>query len=64
MPLWGESEVAVDGCCCSAGTIHATLSLNKTGYVPGEPIEYTVEVNNRTDTTVTGLELGLRQVRN
>ena len=62
MPLWGEKETTIEGCCCSSGTLHASLSLNKTGFVPGEPIEYTIEVTNQSDNDVTALELDLKQV--
>ena len=42
--------------------VHASLFLNKTGYVPGEPIDYTIEVNNMSDKDVIGLEFDLKQV--
>ncbi|XP_012936759.1 arrestin domain-containing protein 17 [Aplysia californica] len=61
MPLWGEKEATIEGCCCTSGTLHASLTLNKTGYVPGEPIDYTVEINNQSDSDVMGLELDLKQ---
>ncbi|XP_059147748.1 arrestin domain-containing protein 17-like [Physella acuta] len=62
MPVWGEQEETIEGCCCSSGVIQARMTLNKTGFVPGEPLNYTVDVFNQTDNDVTGLEVDLRQV--
>lgn len=62
MPLWGEAEETIDGCCCTSGNVHARITINKTGYVPGEPLNYTIDINNRSDNLVTGLDLELRQV--
>ncbi|CAL1532530.1 unnamed protein product [Lymnaea stagnalis] len=62
MPIWAEQEESIEGCCCSSGNIQARMTLNKTGYVPGEPLNYTVDIINNTDSDVTGLEVDLRQI--
>ncbi|KAH9503434.1 Arrestin domain-containing protein 17 [Bulinus truncatus] len=62
MPIWGEQDEVIEGCCCSSGNIQARMTLNKTGYVPGEPLNYTVDIVNNTDNDVTGLEVELKQV--
>ncbi|CAG5124903.1 unnamed protein product [Candidula unifasciata] len=62
MPVWGEQEETVEGCCCSSGKIQARMTLNKTGYVPGEPLNFTVDIINESDSEVTGLEVELRQI--
>ena len=62
MPVWGEQDESVEGCCCSAGNVQARLTLAKTGYVPGEPITYTVDIFNKCDSTIERVELELKQV--
>lgn len=62
MPVWGEQEETIEGCCCSSGSVQTRMTLNKTGYVPGEPLNYTVDIVNQSDSEVTGLEMELRQV--
>lgn len=62
MPVWGEQDETVEGCCCSVGTVQARLTLAKTGYVPGEPIVYTIDVFNKCDSTIERVELDLKQL--
>ena len=62
MPVWGEQDESVEGCCCSVGNVQARLTLAKTGYVPGEPITYTVDIFNKCDSTIERVELELKQV--
>jgi hypothetical protein len=62
MPVWGEQDESVEGCCWSVGTVQARLTLAKTGYVPGEPIVYTVDVFNKCDFSIDRVELDLKQV--
>ncbi|KAK7113908.1 arrestin domain-containing protein 17-like [Littorina saxatilis] len=62
MPVWGEQDESVEGCCCSVGNVQARLTLNKTGFVPGEPITYTVDIFNKCDSTIERVELDLKQL--
>ena len=62
MPVWGEQDESVEGCCCSVGNVQARLTLAKTGYVPGEPITYTIDIFNKCDSTIERVELELKQV--
>ncbi|RUS82645.1 hypothetical protein EGW08_009598 [Elysia chlorotica] len=62
MPVWGEQEQTIDGCCCTSGTVQARMTVNKTGFVPGEPMAFTVDIKNNSDSEISGLELELRQV--
>ena len=62
MPVWGEQEEQIEGCCCSAGSVQARLTLAKTGYVPGEPITYTIDIFNKCDNSIERTELELKQV--
>ena len=39
------------------------LNINKTAYVPGEPLVYEIYVDNRSDNNVKDMDLILRQVR-
>ncbi|XP_048253517.1 arrestin domain-containing protein 17-like [Haliotis rufescens] len=62
MPIEGEQEQTIESCCCSSGTVTGRLLLNKTGYVPGEPIVFTIDVYNKSDSNVERIELELRQI--
>ncbi|KAK7498014.1 hypothetical protein BaRGS_00010602 [Batillaria attramentaria] len=62
MPVWGEQDEAVEGCCCSAGNVQARLTINKTGFVPGEPITYTIDIFNKSDSNIDRVELDLKQL--
>nr|KAG5707515.1 hypothetical protein BaRGS_012019 [Batillaria attramentaria] len=53
--VWGEQDEAVEGCCCSAGNVQARLTINKTGFVPGEPITYTIDIFNKSDSNIDRL---------
>jgi hypothetical protein len=43
--------------------VEASLSLNKTGYVPGEPIVFDILVDNQSDYRINQVELILTQVK-
>ncbi|KAJ8302419.1 hypothetical protein KUTeg_018815 [Tegillarca granosa] len=62
MPIIAEREETMQGCCCDAGKLGVSLHLNKSGYVPGEPIVYDITIHNNTDTTITSVTLTLRQI--
>ncbi|XP_060556233.1 arrestin domain-containing protein 17-like [Ruditapes philippinarum] len=63
IPLDGQTRQDIEGCCCSAGSVEASLSLNKTGYVPGEPIVFDILVDNQSDYRINQVELILTQVK-
>ncbi|XP_041375090.1 arrestin domain-containing protein 17-like [Gigantopelta aegis] len=62
MPIVAEQEQAIEGFCCSAGYVSARLQLAKTGYVPGEPLAYNIDVYNKSDNKVDKIQLELKQV--
>ena len=39
-------------CCCASDPIIATVKLPRTGYVPGEVINFNAEIDNRSDRTM------------
>ncbi|KAL4235194.1 Arrestin (or S-antigen) [Mactra antiquata] len=61
IPIDARTSEDVEGCCTSAGTFYVELSLNKTGYVPGEPIVYDIRIDNQTDYRITDILLELVQ---
>ncbi|KAK6186165.1 hypothetical protein SNE40_008258 [Patella caerulea] len=60
-PIYAEQEESIAGCCCSDGSISAVLSINKKGYVPGEPLNYSIHVDNRSDKNIERMLLELKQ---
>ena len=62
MPVCAEGENAVEGCCCEVGMVYAKLILPKKGYVPGEPVNFDITIDNKSNTTVGGFSIDLRQV--
>ncbi|PVD21291.1 hypothetical protein C0Q70_19463 [Pomacea canaliculata] len=62
MPVWGEQDETIEGICCSSGNVQIRLALNKTGYVPGEPVIYTIDVFNKCDFNIEQVELELKQL--
>ncbi|XP_060596055.1 arrestin domain-containing protein 17-like [Ruditapes philippinarum] len=49
-------------CCGQAGSVDIHLDVNKSGFVPGEPIKYTIAINNRSSQTVDQVALILNQM--
>ncbi|XP_045207004.2 arrestin domain-containing protein 17-like [Mercenaria mercenaria] len=62
IPVSDQATGEVYGCCGEAGEVDIHLDLNKTGFVPGEPIMYTIAVNNRSSQTVNETHLILNQM--
>lgn len=52
----------MQSCCCDAGHVDVSLSLDRTGYVPGEPVLYDIRIDNQSDKPVNAVELCLQQV--
>ncbi|KAK3085924.1 hypothetical protein FSP39_010765 [Pinctada imbricata] len=61
MPVFAEQRQSIEGCCCSAGDIEVSMGLNKTGYVPGEPILYDINITNNSDNVIREAHLVLIQ---
>lgn len=64
MPIEATGEEMVQVCCdCfnDPGLLIANLRLEKTAYVPGEPIVYNIEIVNRSSQTIEGVYLLLYQ---
>jgi len=49
-------------CCCKSGPISAVITTNRTGYVPGELIGFSAEVDNQANKEMTGSFLNLVEV--
>ena len=47
--------------CCKSGPISATMSLNRSGFVPGEKLTINAEVDNKSHKTLSGSEIQLLQ---
>lgn len=65
MPIEATGEEMVQVCCdCfnDPGLLIANLRLEKTAYVPGEPIVYNLEIANRSSQTIEEVYLLLYQV--
>jgi len=58
----GQDRRDVESCCCDAGHVDVSLSIDKTGYVPGEPVLYDIHIDNQSDKPVVAVELCLQQV--
>ena len=57
-----ERQEEIEGCCCSAGTLAVTVDVNKSGFVPGEPLVYDIKIDNKSDNTIGLIHLILEQV--
>ena len=62
VPVQGSSTREIEGCCCSEGSVDIALELNKTGYVPGEPIVYDITIGNKSENKIESVNLLLVQV--
>jgi hypothetical protein len=49
--------------CCSSGPISAYLSLPRRGYVPGDIIPLTVEIENLSSRKIASSSISLKMVR-
>ncbi|GFN79188.1 arrestin domain-containing protein 3-like [Plakobranchus ocellatus] len=56
-----EREEVYEGCCCDSGDVSAYLQLPKSGYVPGEPLNYNLVVYNKATSSICGLVMNLIQ---
>ena len=66
MPIEATGEEMVQVCCdCfnDPRLLSANLRLEKTAYVPGEPIVYDLEIVNRSSQTIEQVHLLLYQVK-
>ncbi|XP_052059942.1 arrestin domain-containing protein 17-like [Mytilus californianus] len=61
-PIYEHRNETIEGCCCEDGSVELDLSINKTAFVPGEPLIYEVMINNQSDNTISEFYLMLRQV--
>jgi hypothetical protein len=48
--------------CCESGPLTMVLSLPVTGYVPGQDIPVTIEIDNASDVCVTNVRCRLKKV--
>ena len=48
--------------CCKSGPITNTLTLDRTGYVPGEYIVVNAEIDNKSNKTIASSKILLKQV--
>ncbi|XP_052816103.1 arrestin domain-containing protein 17-like [Mya arenaria] len=61
VPIYGEENKKIEGCCCDAGEMTVSLNIGKTGYVPGEPLTYHMYIDNQSDYHVNSAYLHLIQ---
>ena len=47
--------------CCKSGPISVTMSLDRSGFVPGEKLTLNAEVDNKSNKTMTRSEVKLLQ---
>lgn len=64
MPISLEKREEIEGCCCSEGSVQVKLDINKSGFVPGEPLVYDINIDNKSDNTIETIHLILEQVVN
>ena len=62
MPISLEKREEIEGCCCSEGSVQVKLDINKSGFVPGEPLVYDINIDNKSDNTIETIHLILEQV--
>ncbi|KAI8791189.1 arrestin domain-containing protein 3 [Biomphalaria glabrata] len=61
LPQYLEKEQTYEGCCCDSGCVYTHLWLEKSGFVPGEPLHYDILVNNKATSSICGVVLSLFQ---
>ncbi|XP_059149719.1 arrestin domain-containing protein 3-like [Physella acuta] len=61
MPQHLEREQMYEGCCCDSGNVYIQLDLQKSGFVPGEPMNFTIIVNNKATSSICGVVMSLVQ---
>ena len=60
LPFIDEKEERIGPCCCPAGTISASLRLHKTGYVPGESLQLSIDVTNNSSSSIKRVKIEAR----
>ncbi|XP_061183522.1 arrestin domain-containing protein 3-like [Saccostrea echinata] len=61
MPIIQYRRQEISGCCCSEGEIIAQMKVNKSGFVPGEPIVVEMDINNKSENAVQAWSVELIQ---
>ncbi|KAH9509547.1 hypothetical protein Btru_046127 [Bulinus truncatus] len=61
LPQHLEKEQMYEGCCCDSGNVYVHLWLQKSGFVPGEPLHYDILVSNKATSSICGVVLSLFQ---
>ena len=62
MPIMQYRRQEISGCCCSEGEIVVQMKVNKSGFVPGEPIVMEMDINNKSESPVQAWTVELIQV--
>lgn len=62
MPIMQYRKQEITGCCCSEGEIIVQMKVNKSGFVPGEPIILEMDINNKSESPVQAWSVELIQV--
>jgi hypothetical protein len=66
-PFVDSVDQKVEGffCCkCSdEGSMTVKININKLAFVPGEPLVYEINIDNRSQNTIKEMDFILRQVR-
>lgn len=61
MPIMQYRRQEITGCCCSEGEIIVQMKVNKSGFVPGEPIILEMDINNKSESPVQAWSVELIQ---
>ena len=49
--------------CSEEGSMTVKININKTAFVPGEPLVYDISIDNRSQNLIKDMDFILRQVR-
>ncbi|KAK6186164.1 hypothetical protein SNE40_008257 [Patella caerulea] len=56
-----QKEESVESCCCEEGTVFLQLKIEKSGFVPGETINFTIDCHNNSTVDIGRVSLDLLQ---
>ncbi len=61
--MQGAETQGVSCCCCVSGEVTGTFRIDRMAYVPGENIIINAEIQNKSNTDVSGSRVAIKQVR-
>lgn len=63
-PISAQQAQEIEGCCCNDGSVVVKMDVNKSGYVPGEPLVYDIAIDNKSSNTIEHVHFEMEQVVN